>query len=49
LRRTALCKNMKLTRLEDVRAALEGVVPEITIPADIAVRARRALDRMMEA
>ena len=49
LRRTAFCKNMKLTRLEDVRAALEGVVPEITIPADIAVRARRALDRMMEA
>ena len=49
LRRTALCKNMKLTRLEDVRAALEGVVPEITIPADIAFRARRALDRMMAA
>ena len=48
LRRTALCKNMKMTRLEDVRAALEGTVPEITIPADIAVRARRALDRMME-
>jgi quinolinate synthase len=48
LRRTALCKNMKLTRLEDVRAALEGTVPEITIPETIAVRARRALDRMME-
>ena len=48
LRRTALCKNMKLTRLEDVRAALEGTVPEITIPADIAVRARLTLDRMME-
>jgi quinolinate synthase len=48
LRRTALCQNMKLTRLEDVRAALEGAVPEITIPETIAVRARRALDRMME-
>jgi quinolinate synthase len=47
LRRTALCRNMKLTRLEDVRAALEGAVPEITIPDTIAVRARRALDRMM--
>jgi quinolinate synthase len=47
LRRTALCQNMKLTRLEDVRAALEGEVPEITVPEAIAVRARRALDRMM--
>ena len=48
LRRTALCRNMKLTRLEDVRSALEGSVPEITIPETVAVRARRALDRMME-
>jgi quinolinate synthase len=48
LRRSALCRNMKLTRLVDVRAALEGTVPEIEIPSDIAVRARRALDRMME-
>jgi quinolinate synthase len=48
LRRTALCQNMKLTRLEDVQSALEGAVPEITIPETIAVRARRALDRMME-
>jgi quinolinate synthase len=48
LRRTALCQNMKLTKLEDVRAALEGTVPDISIPEDIAVRARRALDRMME-
>jgi len=49
LRRTALCRNMKLTRLEDVRAALEGAVPEITIPDAIAARARQALERMMEA
>ena len=48
LRRTALCRNMKLTRLEDVQAALEGTVPETTVPEAIAVRARRALDRMME-
>jgi len=48
LRRTALCRNMKLTRLEDVRAALEGAVPEITIPETVVVRARRALDRMMD-
>jgi quinolinate synthase len=48
LRRTALCRNMKLTRLEDVRAAVEGGVPEITIPEATAAPARRALDRMME-
>jgi quinolinate synthase len=48
LRRTALCRNMKLTRLEDVRAALEGKVPEVTIPEATAAHARRALDRMME-
>ncbi|MBN2464058.1 quinolinate synthase NadA [candidate division WOR-3 bacterium] len=48
LRRTALCRNMKLTRLEDVQAALKGEVPDITIPGDVAVGARRALDRMMQ-
>jgi quinolinate synthase len=48
VRRTAICQNMKLTRLEDVRAALEGKVPETIIPEDIAIRARRALDRMMD-
>jgi len=48
LRRTAICRNMKLTRLEDVRSALEGKVPEIAIPETIASRARRALDRMMD-
>jgi len=48
LRRTALCRNMKLTRLEDVRAAVEGGVPEITVPEATAAPARRALDRMME-
>jgi quinolinate synthase len=39
---------MKLTRLEDVRAALEGTVLEITVPETVAARARLALDRMME-
>jgi quinolinate synthase len=48
LRRTALCQNMKLTRLEDVSAALKGAVPEVVVPAAVADRARRALDRMME-
>jgi quinolinate synthase len=47
LRRTALCRNMKLTRLDNVLAALEGSVPEIVVPEPIAARARMALDRMM--
>jgi len=47
LRRTALCRNMKLTRLEHVRAALEGAVPEIVLPEAVAARARQALDGMM--
>jgi quinolinate synthase len=47
LRRTALCRNMKLTRLEDVLAALQGSVPEILVPESIAARARQALDRML--
>ena len=47
LRRTALCENMKLTRLDDVLSALEDHVPEIAVPGDVAVRARCALDRMM--
>ena len=47
LRRTALCRNMKLTRLNNVLAALKGSVPEIVVPEPIAARARLALDRMM--
>lgn len=48
LRRTAVCRNMKLTTLEKVHAALSGTQPEITIPEDIATRARAALQRMMD-
>ena len=49
MRRTALCRNMKLTTLEQVRAALNGEVEEITVPADVADRARLAIERMLEA
>jgi quinolinate synthase len=48
LRRTAICRNMKLTTLEKVRAALLGKQPEIVIPEEIATRARTALQRMMD-
>uniref|UniRef100_A0A7C4GAB9 Quinolinate synthase n=1 Tax=candidate division WOR-3 bacterium TaxID=2052148 RepID=A0A7C4GAB9_UNCW3 len=47
LRRTALCRNMKLTTLAHVRRALEGGVEETTIPDAVAERARAALDRML--
>lgn len=48
LRRTAICRNMKLTTLEKVRQAFLGTYHEITIPEEIATRARRSLQRMME-
>ncbi|MEO0086422.1 MAG: quinolinate synthase NadA [candidate division WOR-3 bacterium] len=47
LRRIALCRNMKLTTLDSVRRALQDEVEEITIPDNIAGRARLALERMM--
>ncbi|TLM65455.1 MAG: quinolinate synthase NadA [Deltaproteobacteria bacterium] len=42
-----ICPNMKLTALEDIRAALLTMSPRITVPADIRERARLALDRML--
>jgi quinolinate synthase len=42
-----ICPNMKLTSLEDVRAALLTMSPRITVPADIRERARLTLDRML--
>ncbi len=48
LRRTALCRNMKLTGLTDVLAALSGGVAEVILAAETARRARLALEKMME-
>jgi quinolinate synthase len=42
-----VCPNMKLTALEDVRAALLTMSPLITVAADIRERARHALERML--
>lgn len=47
-RAAAVCPNMKLTRLENIKQALLGEVPEIVIPEETAQRARRCIDRMME-
>jgi quinolinate synthase len=42
-----ICPNMKLTKLVDVRNALVNLEPVITVPEDIRVKAKRALDRML--
>ena len=42
-----ICPNMKLTALEDVRAALQSMSPRITVPAEVRERAKLALDRML--
>lgn len=41
-----VCANMKLTRLEDVRDALEGMAGRVTVPRDVADAARASLERM---
>lgn len=45
----AVCPNMKLTRLENIRNTLRDLpeADEIVIPEEIAVKARRTLDLMM--
>jgi quinolinate synthase len=45
--REAVCQYMKLTTLEKVRDSLRLGVYEIDVPAEIAARARLALERMI--
>jgi quinolinate synthase len=49
-RACAVCPNMKLTRLENIRNTLRDMPleDEIIIPEEIAVKARKTLDLMME-
>jgi quinolinate synthase len=47
-RETALCANMKMTTLDKVLSALEGKVPEVTVPPQIADRARGAIQAMIQ-
>ena len=42
-----LCPHMKRITLKKIRHALETLTHEVTIPDDIAVRARRAVERMI--
>lgn len=44
----AICPNMKWTTLEKVAVALERNETVVTVPSDVADRARRALERMLE-
>jgi quinolinate synthase len=47
LSETAVCHNMKKTDLKNVRDALKTLDPRVTVPQDIADRARRAIERML--
>ncbi len=42
-----VCPNMKLTALEDVLRVLQTMEPRITVPEEIRIPAKRALDRML--
>jgi quinolinate synthase len=43
-----LCQYMKMITLDGTRDALRDLAPEITLDEDVRVRAKRALDRMLE-
>ncbi|MDF1537088.1 MAG: quinolinate synthase NadA [bacterium] len=47
LSKNMICPNMKLTRLEDIRDALVNMEPVVTVPEDVRVKAKEALDRML--
>jgi quinolinate synthase len=47
VRETAVCEFMKTITLEKVLWSLEDMQYKITVPPDVAERARRAIDRMM--
>lgn len=46
--RAVMCRNMKLTRLEDVYNSLLLEIHEVQVPEEIAYRARQALRKMLE-
>jgi len=42
-----VCPNMKKATLENLRDCLRDMSPRVTVPEDVAVRARRAIDAML--
>jgi quinolinate synthase len=46
-REDAECRYMKQITLENLRDALRDMKYEVTVPSDVAARARRAIDRML--
>jgi quinolinate synthase len=48
LSRYAVCPNMKMNTLETVRDSLLGMKTKVQVPENIRIRAKRALDRMLE-
>ena len=42
-----VCPNMKKTTLENLAAALREMKTRVTVPEDISVRARRAIEAML--
>jgi quinolinate synthase len=46
--RHAICPNMKKITLEKVFSSLENQEPVVTVPGEIAYRARRSIERMVE-
>jgi len=43
-----VCKDMKLTKLENVASALENMEYQIRIPEEVAIKAKKALDAMLK-
>ena len=48
LSENAVCQNMKKTTLEKVLRALQTLEPRVTVPEEVAVQARRAIERMLQ-
>jgi len=44
----AVCPNMKLITLEKVLWSLEDMAPEVKVPEEIRIRAKKTVDRMLE-
>ena len=45
---STICKDMKLTDIESVITALEKMRYKVSIPKDICIKAKKALDKMLE-